>query len=181
MQVCRTVPCIRTGTARWPVTGPTSGLPHPAHGCRAGIVLKVIAPSACCRTASPPGFRGSLCAIEQVVAQVEQAQSLEAAADRLRPDVELPGAIRWTRRRVRGVYAALSALKGLHPERFAGPPTVRLFQQSLKRACVLPALREIAGVQLPYLPPPLGFGPRPLPGGGPQKRHQHHTGPDPPR
>lgn len=126
-------------------------------------------------------FPGSLCAIEQVVAQVEQAESLEAAADRLRPDVELPGAIRWTRRRVRSVYAALTALRGLHPERFAGPPTVRLFQQTLKRACVLPALRDIAGAQLPYLPPPLGFGPRPLPSGGPQKRHQHQTGPDPPR
>ena len=126
-------------------------------------------------------FPGSLCAIEQVVVQVEQAESLEAAADRLRPDIELPGAIRWTRRRVRGVHAALSALRGLHPERFAGPPTVSLFQQSLKRACVLPALREIAGAQLPYLLPPLGFGPRLLQSGGPQKRYQQQTGPDPPR
>lgn len=127
-------------------------------------------------------FPGSLCAIEQVVVQVEQAESLEAASDRLRPDIDLPGAIRWTRRRVRGVHAALSALRGLHPERFADcSPTLNMFQQSLKRECVLPALREIAGAQLPYLPPPLGFGPWPLPSGGPQKRHQHHTGPDPPR
>lgn len=127
-------------------------------------------------------FPGSLCAIEQVVAQVEQAESLEAVADRLRPDIELPGAIRWTRRRVRSVYAALRALRGLHPERFAGgPPTVRMFQKKLKRECVLPRLRDIAGAQLPYLPPPLGFSPRPLPSRGPQKRYQHQTGPDPPR
>lgn len=126
-------------------------------------------------------FPGSLCAIEQVVAGVEQAKSLGAAADRLRPDIELPGAIRWTRRRVRGVHAALRALRGLYPERFAGPPTVGLFQKKLKRACVLPALRETAGAQLPYLPPPLGFGPQPLQSGGPQKRYQHQTGPDPPR
>ncbi|MGH8607255.1 MAG: hypothetical protein ACREX9_07520 [Gammaproteobacteria bacterium] len=77
-------------------------------------------------------FPGSLCTIEQVVAQVEQAESLEAVADRLRPDVELPGAIRWTRRRVRSVHAALSALRGLHPERFAGcPPTVSMLQKKL--------------------------------------------------
>lgn len=127
-------------------------------------------------------FPGSLGTIEQGVAQVEQAESLEAVADRLRPDIELPGAIRWTRRRVRGVYAALRALRGLHPERFAsGPPTLSAFQQKLKLDCVLPTLRDIAGAQLPYLPPPLGFGPRPLQSGGPQKPHQHQTGPDPPR
>ena len=126
-------------------------------------------------------FPGSLGAIEQVVAQVEQAKSLGAAADRLRPDVELPGAIRWTQRRVRGVHAALSALRGLHPERFTGPPIVSLLQQSLKLDCVLQTLREIAGAQLSYLPPPLGFGPRPLPSGGSQKRYQQQTGPDPPR
>lgn len=127
-------------------------------------------------------FPGALCAIEDVVKQAEQAKSLEAAADRLRPDIELPGAIRWMRRRVQGVYAALRALRGLQPERFAAClPTVSAFQSRLKRDCVLPTLREFAAEQLPFLPPPLGFGPRPRPRGGQNKRHQHSTGPDPPR
>jgi hypothetical protein len=47
------------------------------------------------------------------VVAVEQAKSLEAAADRLRPDIELPGAIRWTRRRVKRVQASLRILVGL--------------------------------------------------------------------
>lgn len=63
---------------------------------------------------------GTLGDIETVVAHVEQAKSLAAAADRLRPDIELPGAIRWTRRRVKPVHASLTALRGLMPEGFVG-------------------------------------------------------------
>ena len=36
----------------------------------------------------------------------------------LRLDIELPGALRWVRRRVQAVHASLNLLKGLLPERF---------------------------------------------------------------
>ena len=60
---------------------------------------------------------GSLSHLERVVLEVEQAGSLEAAADGLRTDdVSLPGAIRWTRRRVQQVHAVLAMLLALIPE-----------------------------------------------------------------
>jgi hypothetical protein len=40
-------------------------------------------------------FPGELDAIEHVVAAVETARSVEAAADILRPDTTLPSAVRW--------------------------------------------------------------------------------------
>ena len=58
---------------------------------------------------------GSLSDLERVVSEVEQARSLEAAADGLRTDdVSLPGAIRWTRRRVQQVHAVLRDLARAH-------------------------------------------------------------------
>jgi hypothetical protein len=124
---------------------------------------------------------GTLCAVEQAVAAVEQADSLEAAADRLRPDIELPGALRWLRRRVKSVHGALTALRGLMPERFSGfPPTVAAWRAHLALHCLLPALRAIAAASLPCLPPPLGFRPPQPPSGEHRKPHQHKTGPDPP-
>ncbi len=44
---------------------------------------------------------------------------LEALANGLHLDIELPGVLRWIRRRLQGVYAALHLLKGLMPELFA--------------------------------------------------------------
>jgi hypothetical protein len=123
---------------------------------------------------------GSLHEVEAVVVAVEQAKTLEAAADRLRPDIELPGAIRWTRRHVRYVQASLTILVGLLPELFAGcPPNLSAFCHWLQVAIVLPTLREIAAVHLGFLPPPLGFRP-PCGSDGESKRDNHHRmGPDP--
>jgi len=56
--------------------------------------------------------------VEAVVDQVEQAGTVERAADALRLDIELPGALRWTRRRVKSIHASLTTLKGLAPEPF---------------------------------------------------------------
>ena len=67
---------------------------------------------------------GTRCAVEAVVAEVEWAKSLEAAADILRPDIELPGALRWTPRRARAGHAARS--------RAEVPPTLRLHPLSLR-------------------------------------------------
>ena len=119
--------------------------------------------------------------LEAVVAAAEQAASREAAADGLRLDIELPGALRWLRRRLQAVYAALHLLKGLMPEHFASAwPTLEGFRSCLEVDVVLLALREVAAAHLPHLPPPLGFRPPPSRSGEPHEPFQHRVGPDPP-
>ena len=128
------------------------------------------------------GVSGTLAAVEAVVRSVEHAPSLESAADALRPEVELPGAVRWTRRRVRRVTATLTALRGLMPERFEScPATVHAFGARLGVESVLVTLREVASDYLHQLPTPLGFSRRSLGRGEPSSKPQHSTGPDPPR
>ena len=57
---------------------------------------------------------GTLEVLEAVVVAAEGARSLEAAANEVRPDaIELPGAMRWVRRRVRLVHNALARVIGL--------------------------------------------------------------------
>lgn len=124
---------------------------------------------------------GTLEAVEAVVASVESAPSLEAAADALHPQADLPSAIRWTRRRVQRVHAALTALRALMPQDFlACPATVTGFRTRLDTEPVLPALRARAAAHLAELPAPLGFRPRLLNAGEPRRRHPHEMGPDPP-
>ena len=124
----------------------------------------------------------ALVELEAVVTIVEQAPSLEAAADIARPDdVELAGALRWLRRRRDAVHANLLTLKGLFPERFAAcPATVAGFRRRLGTECALEALREVAAPHLHALAPPLGFSPLSHDGGDRVRRFQHRTGPDPP-
>jgi hypothetical protein len=123
----------------------------------------------------------TLAEVETVVDRLEQARTREAAADGLRPEIELPGVLRWMRRRLKPVYAALRALKGLMPDQFGEcAPTVASFRQQLAVTEVLPRLRSIAAVHLPFLPPPLGFGHLLRQGGEPPRGHQHQAGPDPP-
>lgn len=125
---------------------------------------------------------GALAEAEAVTLAVEQAPSLEAAADRLRPDIELPGAMRWTRRRMHRVHTALHVLRGVAPERFAGwPATVSAWRAGLGVEPVLPALRAIAADVLHELPAPLGFSYRHVRGGESHRASQHPMGPDPPR
>jgi len=125
---------------------------------------------------------GTLAELERVVAEVEQAVGLEAAADRLRSDpIELAGAIRWVRRRVTLVRLTLTILIGLLPEHFAGTEArVNAFRQLLATDCALVRLRDIAAPFLATLPPPLGFGPRPTAALRSRNASQHRTGPDPP-
>ena len=62
----------------------------------------------------------TLDALETVAAQTEHSRSLTATAKALRRDaVDLPGAIRWVRRRVRLVRCLLTSVAELLPERFA--------------------------------------------------------------
>lgn len=124
---------------------------------------------------------GTLAEVEVVVRAVEQARSLEAACSNLRLDIELPGALRWVRRRVQAIHASLNTLKGLMPERFGGcEPRLYSFADHLGITGVLPVLRQIAAPFLLQLPAPLGFRPRSMRAGKPACRFQHAMGPDPP-
>jgi hypothetical protein len=120
--------------------------------------------------------------VEEVAAAVEGAdESVERAAQRLRPDIGTQGAVRWVRRRVMAAALALVAVKGLRPDVLAGTePTFESFRAVLGVEHVLPALRALTGAQLHSLPAPVGFGPRH--GGGDARPHrfQHGTGADPP-
>jgi hypothetical protein len=125
---------------------------------------------------------GTLPELEQVVAAVEQASSLEAAADRLRrDDISLPSAVRWTRRRVHLVHTLLAIVVTVLPELLLGcAPTLHAFRARLACEQVLVRLRDTAQVHLHALPRPLGFHPLPSAGGERKRARQQHTGPDPP-
>jgi hypothetical protein len=89
--------------------------------------------------------------IEDSVTVAHSAKSLEAAADLLRgPDVELPGAIRWLRRRVQSVRASLAAVTRLIPILPAGIDIdEHHFLRRLRRSLPTTVLANI--------PAPLGF------------------------
>ena len=122
---------------------------------------------------------GSLAEVEQVVEVDEQARNHEVAAEQLRVDIELPGSLRWVRRRRQSVHAALVKLIGLLPGSFDGcEPTLLSVRARLgteSESSVLPVLRELGEQHLQELPPPVGFGHRVGPGAG--RRQQHDMGP----
>lgn len=119
---------------------------------------------------------GSLLDVETIIDQVEKSPSQNAAADKLCLDIELPGALRWIRRRLFLVKVSLTMLIAFFPGLFPGcKPTISCFRNVLALEQVLPCLRKIACSHLYLLPPPLGFGPFP------KKMHfQQRTGTDPP-
>jgi hypothetical protein len=104
-------------------------------------------------------FPGELDAIEHVVATVEAARSLEAAADALRPTITLPSAVRWIRRRLTPVRIAVLALVTLWPDRLSGPPRVSTLRTAWATPSALVALRTHVADHLATLPTPLGFLP----------------------
>jgi hypothetical protein len=118
--------------------------------------------------------------VEAVVRATEQAPSLEAACEDLRPDIELPGVLRWARRRVQAVHGALQALKGLLPHQFPCSATLAAFAACLGLAEVLVALRPIGEPFLQNLSTPLGFIPRRILGDRGGHARQQCVGPDPP-
>jgi hypothetical protein len=153
--------------------------------CKKGQMTFSLLPD--CLAARLPG---TLQEVEAVVAAVEAAPSVELAVEPspgegrsgLRSDIDLPGAIRWTWRRVRLVRAALTTVLGLLPNLLAGcEPTIASFRSAFGAALVLTHLREIAAAHLSILPPPLGFGPRPKARRRRRSARQQRTGPDPPR
>ena len=129
---------------------------------------------------------GTLDDLEAVVVAAEEARSLEAAANELRRPaaddaVELPGAMRWVRRRVRLVHAVLARVIGLIPDRLAGcAATMVAVRERLKSDSALMKLRGLVSAQLRALPAPLGFQPHGIGVGGRKPGLQHSMGPDPP-
>jgi len=105
-------------------------------------------------------FPGALDPIEQVVATVEAARSVEAAADVLRPDITLPSAVRWVRRRLTPIRRALLAVVTLLPDLFTGDARLAAVRLALATPSALVALRIHAAPHLATLPAPLGFCPR---------------------
>jgi hypothetical protein len=122
-----------------------------------------------------------LAEVEQVVTGAEAGAPVEAVAAAVRPDITLPSAVRWVRRRTLPVRAALMAVVTLLPGHFAGvTPTITALGPVVRTTPVLVGLRAQAATHLAALPPPLGFGPRRQPWQRWGRRRQHGTGPDPP-
>ena len=106
-------------------------------------------------------FPGALDPIEHVVATVEAARSVEAAADVLRPDITLPSAVRWVRRRLRPIRLALLTVVTLLPDRFTGDARLTAVRAALATSSALVTLRTDVAPHVAALPTPLGFHPRP--------------------
>jgi hypothetical protein len=127
-------------------------------------------------------YPGELEAIEHVVAVVETARSVEAAADILRPEITLPSAVRWVRRRLTAVRRALLAVVTLLPDLCTGDARLAAVRAALATPSALVALRMQAAPHLGTLPTPLGFH-RPTagrdapPAGGPHARGADRAGP----
>lgn len=124
---------------------------------------------------------GSLDEVEAVVVRVEGSKGVESAASALRPDVELPGAVRWVRRRFKGVRMALLALVTLMPGRLGSTPELRAVRSALASERALVDLREIGSAHLSKLIRPLGLRAYRRGRGEREVGSQHKTGPDPPR
>ena len=129
---------------------------------------------------------GTLPAMEEAVARAEEAPSVQAAANELRPAdaedaVTLPTAMRWVRLRLDVVHSTLATALGLMPALFDGCAiTVRSFRAALGTSSVLVALRGICKCYLHKLLAPLGLSPPPVSRGRRRKHHQQSSGPDPP-
>jgi hypothetical protein len=131
---------------------------------------------------------GTLDMLEEAAAKAEVAESVEKAADELRPAdapdaVTLAAAVVWLRLRVAIVHALLMTVKGLMPAVFADdtPPRISAFRRRLGTLHVLVALREICEPYLHVLPAPLGLVPRYEQASARGGRHAQSPGPDPPR
>jgi hypothetical protein len=121
---------------------------------------------------------GELDAIEHVVAIVETARSVEAAADILRPDITLASAVRWVRRRLTPVRRALLAVVTLLPDLFTSDARLAAVRLALATPSALVALRTHAAAHLATLPTPLGFHPRPARRDAPLPTVPHRMGAD---
>lgn len=123
---------------------------------------------------------GSLDEIEQVVAAVEGGVGFEKTATGLRPAIEVAGAVRWTRGRVRRVWAALMVVVTATPAWAGIPPRVLALRAAWSADRVLTRVRQGHAELLSSLPYPVGFGPHARARAGRESPLQHETGPAPP-
>ena len=107
-------------------------------------------------------FPSDLDDLERVVTRVAAARSVEAAADTLRPEIDLPSAVRWIRRRLALVRATLVIVAGLLPDLLVREASLVALGVAWHTDRVLVVLRGRVASHLVLLPPPLGFGPRPI-------------------
>jgi hypothetical protein len=126
-------------------------------------------------------YSGTLADLEAMVLAVERSPSRAVAAERLRTEIELPGALRYLDRLCRAIHGALTTVRGLAPERFAAAaPTLMGFAAILPGESVLTPLRAPLARYLPHLPSPFGFDPHRRVADVTVRRPQHRMGPDPP-
>lgn len=148
---------------------------HPEGGCgfrRHGTYTRLI-PIACkipcwhCRVGHTvisllPDFfasrlPGTLKDVEEVVLEVEKHPTLSSAAESIRPDIELQGALRWLRRRLNYANQILKVAAGiLNP---VGFKDLRQLQKLFKVSFILPHLRGQLNDHLYKMPHILGLIP----------------------
>ena len=124
----------------------------PCWYCRKGHTLISLLPDFLCSRLS-----GTLKYVEEVVLEAQKYPSLERAAENIRPDIELPGALRWLCRRIKYVKSVLTRSAGILPQ--FGFKNLKQLQKIFKIDFVLPHLREILEIHLYKLPHIIGLIP----------------------
>jgi hypothetical protein len=125
-------------------------------------------------------FPGDLDDLERVGVQVEAARSIEAAADVLRPDIVLPSAVRWVRRRLTLIRATVLAGVTVLPDLWGIDAHLGAVRAALDTDPALVTLRTRAAAMLSALPRPLGFRRAAPTSPARQTSRQHWRGADPP-
>jgi hypothetical protein len=128
---------------------------------------------------------GTLAEVERAVEAAGNAPSREAAIEVVRPAaapdaVTLPSALRWLRRRLASVQAALLAAVTLVPALSECPPTLAAVRERLGVTEALVALREVAAAHLGAITAPVGLRARATKRDGRRIGTPHEAGPDPP-
>ena len=139
--------------------------------CRQGRTTFSLLPDALASRLS-----STLAEIEQVLAEVEGASSVEQASAALRPDITLPSAVRWVRRRLGPMRSALLAIVTLLGLGCAA--TLGGVRASLGSPLTLGELRARVAARLASLVAPLGFGHRASVRRARDGPFQHEAGPD---
>jgi hypothetical protein len=176
---------------------------HPEGGCGlsrhgsyrrvrpAGVrVARFLCPTARVTISLLPDFlasrlTGTLAEVERAVESAESAASQEAALEQVRPAAEpdavtLLAGLRWLRRRLSAVRAALIAAVTLVPSLSGCRPTLGALRERLGVSDVLVTLRRSAAAHLPAMSSPLGFRARARRVRSERQRTPHEAGPDPP-
>jgi len=134
-------------TRRWPIE-----LKIPCWYCRKAHTLISLLPDFL-----PSRLSGTMKDVEEVVLEAQKYPSLESAAENIRPDIELPGAVRWLRRRIQYVAQILIRGAGILPQ--FGFKNLKQLQNIFKIDFVLPYLRKILETHLHKLPHIIGLIP----------------------